>query len=67
MVPPPLVRKFAAEPEGPKESNDEVPAKKDRMEELRDLTDTECIITAPRVKGFDLKAKEWCMHSEGRN
>ncbi|RSL72170.1 hypothetical protein CEP53_001209 [Fusarium sp. AF-6] len=35
-------------------------SKKERMEEIRPLTDLECILAVPRVKGFDLSTKEWC-------
>ncbi|KAI1822693.1 P-loop containing nucleoside triphosphate hydrolase protein [Xylaria intraflava] len=32
----------------------------ERREDMTSLTDAECIITSPRVKGFHLSAKEWC-------
>ncbi|KAJ3577235.1 hypothetical protein NPX13_g3330 [Xylaria arbuscula] len=32
----------------------------ERKEDKLLLTDDECIISSPRVKGFDLSAKEWC-------
>jgi hypothetical protein len=31
-----------------------------RNEDLTPMTDLECLLAVPRVKGFDLKAKEWC-------
>ncbi|KAF2965665.1 hypothetical protein GQX73_g7922 [Xylaria multiplex] len=31
-----------------------------RKEDLVPLSDLECVLTVPRVKGFDLTAKEWC-------
>lgn len=30
-----------------------------RREDLRPLSDLECILANPRVKGFDLGTKEW--------
>ncbi|KAH0557005.1 hypothetical protein GP486_005209 [Trichoglossum hirsutum] len=36
------------------------PGEKERHEELHPLTDIECITAVSRVKGFDLKSKEWC-------
>jgi len=35
-------------------------AKAERKEDLRPMTDLECILAVPRGKGFDLVAKEWC-------
>jgi hypothetical protein len=35
---------------------------KERNEDLTPLSDDECILANPRVRGFDLKAKEWCTH-----
>lgn len=35
-------------------------AKMERIENLRPMTDVECILAVPRVKGFDLQTKEWC-------
>ncbi|KAH8896287.1 P-loop containing nucleoside triphosphate hydrolase protein [Thozetella sp. PMI_491] len=32
----------------------------ERKEDLSSLTDLECVIASPRVKGFDLSNKEWC-------
>jgi hypothetical protein len=32
----------------------------ERREDMSPLTDLECVIASPRVKGFDLSAKEWC-------
>ncbi|KAF2257757.1 hypothetical protein CC78DRAFT_588021 [Lojkania enalia] len=32
----------------------------ERNENLRPMTDIECILAVPRVKGFDLNNKEWC-------
>ncbi|OTA69212.1 P-loop containing nucleoside triphosphate hydrolase protein [Hypoxylon sp. EC38] len=32
----------------------------ERHEDLRPLTDEECILAVPRVKGFDLRTKQWC-------
>ncbi|RTE76413.1 hypothetical protein BHE90_009099 [Fusarium euwallaceae] len=56
--------------EAPEESDDEASSddgsehgeasKKERAEEIRPLTDLECILAVPRVKGFDLSTKEWC-------
>lgn len=34
--------------------------KSQRNENLRPLTDDECLLAVPRVKGFDLQGKEWC-------
>jgi hypothetical protein len=31
-----------------------------RNEDLKEMTDIECILANPRVKGFDLKSKEFC-------
>lgn len=31
-----------------------------RNEELNTLTETEFILAPPRVRGFDLRTKEWC-------
>ncbi|KAK0716388.1 hypothetical protein B0H67DRAFT_646018 [Lasiosphaeris hirsuta] len=33
----------------------------ERNEELNELTPIECILTPPRVRGFDLRTKEWCL------
>jgi hypothetical protein len=30
------------------------------LEELRPLTDEQCLLAVPRVKGFILGRKEWC-------
>lgn len=30
------------------------------LEELRPLTDEQCLFAVPRVKGFALSRKEWC-------
>lgn len=69
MVPPALVRSIEVEPVAKmdpelskKQLNENDRRKNERKEELRALTDTECILAVPRVKGFDLKAKEWCTH-----
>jgi len=35
-----------------------------RKEDIIPLTDLECILSAPRVKGFDMSVKEWCMFSK---
>ncbi|KAI1392918.1 P-loop containing nucleoside triphosphate hydrolase protein [Hypoxylon trugodes] len=32
----------------------------ERREDLRPMTDEECILAVPRVKGFDLRTKQWC-------
>jgi len=32
----------------------------ERREDMSPLTALECVIASPRVKGFDLSAKEWC-------
>ncbi|KAJ4354401.1 uncharacterized protein N0V89_006137 [Didymosphaeria variabile] len=32
-----------------------------RNEDLKPLTDDECLLAVPRVKGFDLQGKEWCL------
>ena len=42
----------------------ERPAAKDREEDLQPLTDTECVLATTRVKGFDLKTKEWGTYSD---
>ena len=34
--------------------------KSKRNENLKPLTDDECMLAVPRVKGFDLQEKEWC-------
>jgi len=39
------------------------PSAEERDEEIRALTDVECLLAAPRVRGFDLPAKEWCEFS----
>lgn len=36
------------------------PLSEERDEEIRALTDLECLLATPRVRGFDLQAKEWC-------
>ncbi|KAM4060034.1 ATPase family associated with various cellular activities (AAA) domain-containing protein [Hirsutella rhossiliensis] len=41
----------------PEDSKDK---KSDRREDLTALTELQCILAVPRVKGFDLRAKEWC-------
>lgn len=33
---------------------------KGRNEDLRPMTDEECLLANPVVKGFDLKARQWC-------
>ena len=35
-------------------------SKMERNENLRPMTDKECILAVPRLKGFDLLSKEWC-------
>ncbi|PVH92914.1 P-loop containing nucleoside triphosphate hydrolase protein [Periconia macrospinosa] len=62
IVPPQLLRKIvdlrSCEGKEPTQKND---SKKDeRKEDIEALTDEERLTTAPLVKGFDLKAKEWC-------
>ena len=37
-----------------------ITAEIERNEDLRPMTDFECILAVPRVKGFDLDTKEWC-------
>lgn len=32
----------------------------ERTEDLQPLTDEQCLLSTPWMKGFDLKAKEWC-------
>lgn len=32
----------------------------ERAEDLRSLTDEQCLMATPWMKGFDLKSKEWC-------
>lgn len=39
---------------------DEVDDKSKRNEDLKPLTDDECMLAVPRVMGFDLQEKEWC-------
>jgi len=34
-----------------------------RHEEFNELTPIECILAPPRVRGFDLRTKEWCKFS----
>ena len=34
---------------------------KERIEEFNELTPVEYILAPPRVRGFDLRTKEWCM------
>jgi len=34
-----------------------------RNEEFNELTPIECILAPPRVRGFDLRTKEWCKFS----
>ena len=36
--------------------------KEGRNEVLSPLSDFECILTVPRVRGFDLDAKDWCTY-----
>ena len=36
------------------------PISDERHEDLRSLTDTECILSVAHVKGFDLAKKQWC-------
>ncbi|KAH8647491.1 P-loop containing nucleoside triphosphate hydrolase protein [Tricladium varicosporioides] len=36
------------------------PASEDRKEDMQLLSDLECMLTVPHVRGFDLKTKEWC-------
>jgi hypothetical protein len=43
-----------------KGSRTRVSSKLERNEDLRPMTDIECILAVPRVKGFDLNEKEWC-------
>jgi hypothetical protein len=71
-VSPALVRNIEVEVEPVAEMDPELSKKQlsknnrgknERKEELRPLTDTECIMAVPRVKGFDLKTKEWCTHA----
>ena len=33
-----------------------------RQENLTRLTDEECLLTLPYMKGFDLKTKDWCTY-----
>ncbi|KAJ4300797.1 hypothetical protein N0V90_002885 [Kalmusia sp. IMI 367209] len=40
--------------------SDETEDKSKRNENMKPLTDDECILTVPRVRGFDLQGKEWC-------
>ena len=42
------------------------PASKDREEDLQPLSDAECILATTRVKGFDLRTKEWGTCYDGR-
>lgn len=44
----------------PKGSKAEKEDKKGRKEQIIPLTDDECILAVPRVKGFDLVGKTWC-------
>lgn len=37
--------------------------KSKRNENLKPLTDDECMLATPRVKGFDLHGKEWCKYT----
>ena len=43
-----------------KRPEDPITAETERNEDLRPMTDVECILAVPRVKGFDLDTKEWC-------
>jgi hypothetical protein len=46
-----------------KEPSEEKDSKRgERKEDFRALTDEERLVTFPLVKGFDLKAKEWCIY-----
>ncbi|KUL87578.1 hypothetical protein ZTR_04635 [Talaromyces verruculosus] len=36
------------------------PAETERKEDLRTLTDLECMLAVPRVRDFDLMTKQWC-------
>ncbi|PHH59923.1 hypothetical protein CDD81_2382 [Ophiocordyceps australis] len=40
--------------------DDDEDTKYKRKEDLKSLSNDECVIANPRVRGFDLKAKEWC-------
>ncbi|KAK3693092.1 hypothetical protein B0T22DRAFT_504503 [Podospora appendiculata] len=37
----------------------------ERVEELNDISPNLCLLAPPRVRGFDLKTKEWCKSSIG--
>ena len=56
------------EDESDDESGKDTPAESEgiedkgkRNENLKPLTDDECMLAAPRVMGFDLHEKEWCL------
>ncbi|KAN0069529.1 P-loop containing nucleoside triphosphate hydrolase protein [Elaphomyces granulatus] len=64
---PDLVRNAGRKPLAPnstgpnfEQRNSQGPASEERKEELQPLTDLECILAVPRVRGFDLMTKEWC-------
>lgn len=38
-----------------------------RSEDISPLTDLECVMASPRVKGFDLTAKEWCRQKTSKD
>jgi hypothetical protein len=52
-------REQADEEKPPPQSS---PASEERHEELRTLTDPECMLAVARVRGFDLGTKEWCKY-----
>ena len=45
------------------EENEEKNKQGGRNEDLTALEELECILAVPRVKGFDLSAKEWCTYN----
>jgi hypothetical protein len=52
-----------ADPSTEEDPTQEKESKKgERKEDFKALTDEERLTTSPLVKGFDLKAKEWCTY-----
>ncbi|KAI0380663.1 P-loop containing nucleoside triphosphate hydrolase protein [Hypomontagnella monticulosa] len=64
VVPPTLHQSITPETDSEEGSDDDVEESTlgddDRHEDLRPMTDEECILAVPRVKGFDLRTKQWC-------
>jgi hypothetical protein len=58
-------KSFGRETSKPKRKGDKDQDKSTgRKDDIIPLTDLECVLAVPRVKGFDLIVKEWCMISK---